>query len=470
MSSLVLVPSVRAWTAPVPVVSTKNASSKNAPPAPLKDGLGQISVYAPAESVRRETLEQLAEFSSRAGMLHSALRLRDFVWNTLGIRRVRPPACVPIQILRLLNAPSGVCEVDVVGGGAARTVRIRVSEAEDPGGEPFKRSMVVAVIRELMLRPSASESSAGSSAAVPRWLVDALVHQERVPDFVQLSDELLRISEHKVFPCPLKELLARPEPYFRESTLVEILAARCFLNFLMTEPDRGGAVLTWLQADPVRIGPAFLSRYFSWLGKDEVQVEKAWTVHLASLRAQRARVSMTAAETKAELERLLQMDVVLPGNLRRVAALEDFEEYVRLPGIEPLMRARRLELIAFAARAHFLFEPLIHSYANLCGEIADRRTKGLGDKFRRLRAEWDHAESQVNRAHDYLNWWESLPQSPEPAAHLKDFYRELDSGEAFRSKASQVLDLWEQRLKKKESREDWMRLLEEVDRRPKGGK
>jgi cobalamin biosynthesis protein CobT len=76
----------------------------------------------------------------------------------------------------------------------------------------------------------------------------------------------------------------------------------------------------------------------------------------------------------------------------------------------------------------------------------------------------------VNRAHDYLNWWESLPQSPEPAAHLKDFYRELDSGEAFRSKASQVLDLWEQRLKKKESREDWMRLLEEVDRRPKGGK
>lgn len=454
-----------------PPATPANGAGKavSAPPAPVKDALGHIAVYASEEAAKGDVFGQLADFSNRAEMVSQAVRLRDFVWNALGVRRARPPEAVPIQITRSAQVSDTSADVRTEFRAAGPVVRVRFPDSLEPRSELFKRAIIVAALSDLMSRnPRARALEAGTST-VPRWLVDALVHLDRAPEPVQISDALAALPSQNPFQWSIEELLSRPEKNpvsVGDSSEAAVLAARCFLSFLELEATRSNAILEWLQSDPVRISVSDLNRYFAGIGGSAAEVYKSWTVHVAALRLQRSRISMTAIETERALERLLEMDVVTAGNVRHLVMLENFEEYVRMPGIESVLRARRLELLALASSAHFMFEPVIHAYAELCADLADRRTKLLGERFRRARMEWQHVKESLEKTRDYLNWWESLPRSDSPAPELREFYQALDDADLFRTKVSRSLDAWEKRIQERDRRADWKRIVEESDSRP----
>lgn len=443
------------------------ADSKKSVPAPVRDSLGHIAIYPPAEVAERDQIGQLADFSSRAELLNKVVRIRDRVWTRLGLRRVRPPESVQIQILRRLDTSEDVPEVFEVDTGYARVIRMRVAESENGDSEVFTRAVLVALVRDLMARSSVQEEPNRAQRPVPRWLVDALLHCEKYPEVIQFSDALNSLPEKELFSLSLKDLLARPEDDARESAGAEILAARCFLSLLGSEGGRSEAFPGWLRVDPVSVPVAALGQFFPWLPKTAVEIQKAWIVHGAALRAQRTRVSMTALETEKSLERLLEMDVVLPGNVRQVTSLDNFEEFIRIPGIEFVLRARRLELIAFASRAHFMFEPLIRVYAELCGNLAERRTKNLSERFRSARAEWELVRARLERIRDYLDWWEALPEGAERSEQPKEMSRVKDAVDARRPELSSVSGDSEDRLKERDRQEDLRRIVEDGRLRPR---
>lgn len=434
-------------------------------PAPVQDAVGSVAVYPPLEAAQRDVFGQLADFSSRASLLGKIVRIRDRIWAALGVRRARPPEVIPIQVLLAAQKPAKAGEVELVERNGSRALRLRFPETEDGETRDFKRALICAVVKELMLRSAVRMSPEAAEKWVPRWLVDALVHQEDCPDPIQFSDELADIAEEDLAAVPLRDLVARAEQNAKASSRAEILAARCFLSFLEIGVQNSSTAVDWLQSDPVRTPLASWKRFFAVFDGSEGDVHKAWTVHMAALRAQRTRVSMTRAETETALQRLLEIDVVLPGNVRQLTPLENFEEYVRLPGIESLLRARKFEFLALAAKAHFAFEPVIVAYADLCGDLGAHRTKGLNERFRRVRSEWNEVRQRLEKVRDYLNWWESLPRSSDPASELAEFYRELDGAGEFRLRVSKALDGWEKRLEQNGKRADWTRVVEEADQR-----
>jgi hypothetical protein len=441
------------------------AGKATSAPAPVQDAAGSIAVYASAEVSQRDVFGQLSDFSTRAALLSKAVRIRDRVWGVLGVRRARPPEAMQIQILLTPEKTPDAGEVELVKVHGGRAVRLRFPETENGEAARFKRSLVVAIVKELMARPVPRTSVYPEEKSVPRWLVDALLHQERCPDVIQFSDELTDLEGQDPAFLSIRDLVARPEQNAKPSSRGEILAARCFLSLLEVGLQKNNSVLEWLQSDPVHMPLASWNRFFASIAGNEEDIHKAWLVHVAALRTQRTRVSMTRTETENDLQRLLEIDVVLPGNVRHRTSLENFEEYVRLPGIESLLQARRLEFLALAAKGHFLFEPVILAYADLCAEISAHRTKRLKERFRSVRSEWEGVRQRLDKLRDYLNWWESLPRSSEPAPELKEFYRELEGADEFRERVSKALDSWEKRLEQNGRRADWKRILEEVDER-----
>ena len=425
------------------------------------DNSGQVVVMDSDPARKGDTLSEIAGFSRRNSVLRSAVELRDHTWSCLAQARASYPRARPIQIFLYPDKLAGGVNAEIVEAPDGVVFRLLVSANEDFEGEVFQRAVVKIVLQELGMRPGGSLGLHPERVRLPRWLIDGLLHAWRYPNALASLDELRPLLSNVELPSLESTLLLEEEVGAPSSTL-ELAVGRCLVSMLSNRADSSSGFFDLLHANPFLSPYLVLSQCFPSLGRTDAEIQKEWTVQVASLATQRSRMTMTGEESEEALRRLVEIDVINSVTLKRVCyPIESFDEYLRLPGIRSLLQARQVEFLAVGTKAHFLYSEVIALYATLCGELIKGHVAGLPARFRQARLERESIAARLSRIRDFMNWYEATPGSSEGTVDLRKFYQILDEGEKGRAKISAALDALEASARKAEEEADLARVLEE---------
>ena len=439
---LLLMASIGAAPDPGPVSSKRDASQTT-------DFSRQLIVLGANAAVR-------SPFTS------SAQQLRQRALEILHQAAARYPVARPILIVihpasetgrSILGAPA------VIEDPAGLKFQIQVSELESAEGRPFRRVFLTALLLELGHR--ANPNSPPESP--PRWLVDALLDRLSSESPLEHSVLLRPLLDAGKVPA-LKEVLSRRENDPRPSSREDAAVARCLLNLLRERPEARQGFLGLLEGEnKTEPQVAELLRHFPSLARSETELQRVWTLHLASQATQRERIRLNGLQTVAELRRLLEISASDPSGKPRVFNLEQFSEFVRLPGVKEILAARHLEFLALLGRGHFYFTEPLEIYAEVCRQLSLGVTQGQAAQLRRAREITQSASNDLEKIRDVLNWVEvERAQGPNPL--VEEIYRLWESTPELPKNpfVSQALDEVEARLKRRAAEADVKRALDEA--------
>lgn len=332
-----------------------------------------------------------------------------------------------------------------------------------PADGPTERSILAALLTELALRPDPRSPStiAPTGPLPPRWLVDALHYKHHHNDPV-LSPIFLRpLLESGAIPSPLP-LLIRPEQDPTPSSPEEIDLARCLLSLFLNQTDGRANLLHLLRTDCTASPLYAVQKCFPSLGKTEEELQRQWTLAVATYGTQHEMVAFDGPRTNSEIEKLLQLDLTdLESGQYFSFPIEQFADYLRLKGIRQVLLARQLEWIALREKGHFLYNEVIAAYASICNDLAQGKTSGVAARFRQATLERESVSARLSRIRDHMNWFEAVAAPRNESPRMKEFYRILDERPPVSAALKQALDRAEEQVRQEESKADVLRALEE---------
>jgi hypothetical protein len=297
--------------------------------------------------------------------------------------------------------------------------------------------------------------------------MDALLYKHHNPDPLLAPVRLRPVFEAGKIPSPLL-LLARPDADIVASSEEEVALARCLLWLLSSHSENHAALAELLKVDFTHQPLKKLLTLFPALGDSEADLLKNWTLAIAAYGTQEEILLLDGFQTQVEIERLLKLDLTESDTGRHVTySLEQFSDFVRLPGVRTVLVRQQLEWIALQERCHFLFIPVIASYASICGELALGKTASIAGRLKAATLERESLAAKLTRIHDYMNWFQAVAAPRQSATRLREFYRILDEKPPVSPSVLQALDKAEAELKQKADTEDIQRLLEEIQLRKK---
>lgn len=389
------------------------------------------------------------ESAQRVRLLQQADALRETTLKALGQRQERYPRARPILCLLQPGRPSSsppLMEVVEDPGGTKIVLRmpplpvpepLRVAEASSTGKWQLlppstrapvrvERALVGAFLTELSLRPEPGKPSRREAPRIPRWLVDVILHRHHRPNPLFAPTQLRELLDSGQIPSPLP-LLTRPEAEPVPSSATEIDLARCLWSMLYNRSDGPEGLLSLLRADLSENPLGKVLGCFPSLGRTEADLLKEWTLQVAAIGTEGERVALDGPQTEAEIKNLLQLDFVDPSTgEHRVYPLEQFADFIRLPGFRNHLLTRELEWTTLRSRAHFLFHPVLDAYARICSQLATGRTQGVAQQLLLVTLERENISAKLQRIHDHLNWFEAVEAPRNPSALVQEVYRILE--------------------------------------------
>lgn len=445
----------------------------------------------------RQLLVQGGDFRQRAAVLRFVSELRETVLKSLFLSQESYPVARPIIFdLNPALSPEAASDFQVIEDPAGVKLRVRMPPLETESSAqseqtvagiklnvlmplPEKdvspqteRTILSALLTEIALRKQtpAERGLAETSGAVPappRWLVDALLHKHHHPDPLLSPVRLRPVFETGKIPS-LHLLLARPETDLGASSEEEVALARCLLWMLSSPSENRAALAQLLKVDFTQEPLHQLLKLFPSLGQNEADLLKGWTLAIAAYGTQEEILILDSSQTQIEIEHLLNLNLTESSTGRHVTyRLEQFSDFVRLPGVHRILMTRQLEWIALQERCHFLYGSVIAVYAQICSDLARGKTAGIAERLRTATLERESLAARLSRIHDYMNWYEAVAGPRQNATKLRQFYRILEEQPPVSARVLHALDQAEARLKAESELEDIQRLLQEVRERKK---
>ncbi len=454
----------------------------------------------PAKPVRtsdqfKQFLVTGGAFAQRVAVLRLAEELRETVLQAFGIPQESYPVARPLlfsiqtqakqdtppkfQVLEdpgglklhlplppLEEAPSNETTFQSPGG-----IKIKIGQPAPPRAAdgPTERSILAALLTELALRPDPRSPSTitQTESLAPRWLVDALHHKHHHRDPVLYPILLRPLLESGAIPSPLPFLI-RPEQDPTPSSPEEIDLARCLLSLFLSQADGRAGLLQLLRTDCVTSPLYAVQKCFPALGKTEEELQRQWTLAVASYGTQHEMVAFNGPRTDAEIQKLLQLEITdLESGQYFSFPMEQFADYLRLKGIRQVLLARQLEWIALREKGHFLYTEVAATYASICNDLAQGKTSGVAARFRQATLERESVSARLSRIRDHMNWFEAVAAPRNESPRMKEFYRILDERPPVSAALKQALDRAEEQVRQEESKADVLRALEESKSRSK---
>jgi hypothetical protein len=306
-------------------------------------------------------------------------------------------------------------------------LKFQITFPEDalPETRPFQRLFLHALLLELALR----DPSTHKPEAPPRWLVDALLDRLCAESLEDPGEHLQPLLESGQIPS-LETVLSRLETDPSPSSPADEAVARCLLNLVLGQRDVGPGILGLLQnpGNPGHACTRFLTLFPS-LAANEAELQRVWTLQLASQATRRQRTQLDSIQTQREIQKLLEISVLNPLGIPRTFQLEQFSEFLRLPGIKEILNSRHLEFSALLARAHFYFTEPLEIYADVCRNLAGGQTERQADRLQRARELCESSATSLARIREYLIWFNaerapllrrSMAESPDRVGALSE--------------------------------------------------
>ena len=418
-----------------------------------------------------QLLVQGGVFPQRVAVLRLASELRDTVLKALFVPLERYPVSRPLLFLiNPMQPPEIPASFEIIEDPGGLKIQLRLAALGEEVPPQLERTIVTALLTELAMRPSSPEERSlnnrqNTVLVPPRWLVDALLYKYHHREVFFSPVRLRPVFEGNKIPDP-QLLLARPENDIQASTDEEIELALCMLWMLSNRPESRSSMKSILKADFTQEPARRLQMLFPSLGNTDASLQKEWTLAIAAYGTQEEVVALDGSATQREIERLLQLELTEPNTGRHVMfPLEQFSDFVRLPGSHGALLSRQLEWIALRERCHFLYSAVAETYAVICGELAQGKTAGIARRLREATLERESVSARLSRIRDYMNWYQAVAAPRQNSAKLREFYRILDEKPAVSETVTKALDKMEAQLREDAEREDIVRVLDEIRRR-----
>lgn len=307
--------------------------------------------------------------------------------------------------------------------GDADSVKIQIDapdslpRASDLDLSIFRALTLEAMYRRYALKPGKSYSSP------PPWLVEALWQQSSGADALPASlyEKLIETGP----PPSLKDFL-REKPERMDSTSRAVYRARAgaLLTALEETPEGASGIEDYLSAlpDSKWSDPKTILQAFPSLESDPTRLAKLWTLSIAGLSRSRSVGSLSARDTRSQLE----------GVLSGIRPLETADNPDRqgasvMPELSKDRRGRFLlarineNFQRLEATAHPLYRPLIQEYRLISAQLTQKYRK---DAVRRIAAAEELRKAlnaRTDSVTDHMNWFEAAKVST-PSEPLPDEY------------------------------------------------
>jgi hypothetical protein len=422
-----------------------------------------------------QLLVQGGTFSQRVAVLRLAGEVREAMLKALFVPLESYPISRPL--LFLLNAehrPEMPASFQVFEDPGGVKLQVRLGPFEPEVQPQWERTILAALMTELAIRSPAPRGGIRDEGeepilSPPRWLMDALLYNCHHPDPLLAPVKLRTVLEGNEIPS-LQLLLSRPENDIRASSDAEVDFARCLLWMLSNRPESRVALRELLKidfsADPLQR----LQKIFPSLGNSEAALQREWTLALAAYGTQDEIISLDGTQTQREIDRLLQMELTeVSSGKHFVFLLEQFSDFLRVPGARDVLVSRQLEWIALQERAHFMYAAVIGAYVKICGELVRGKTEGMARRLREVTLERESVSARLSRIRDYVNWYQAVAAPQQNSAKLREFYRILEEKPKVSAAVTRALDRAEIQLREQDEQEDILRVIDEVRMRKKGG-
>jgi hypothetical protein len=322
--------------------------------------------------------------------------------------RWKAPIVVTIQKATIAN-PGPPAVVQLVETPAGPKIAIDVRIGDDPAAVNLQKQIVRAVLLEYMYRNTPIR---GGMPVVesPWWVIEGAIQIARTRDVGIESDLYKTLIETNKLP-PIEEVLAEKSGDIGATAgKFDQALALCLVQLLIDQPggreSLGRLVREWPHSN--RDSAALIRKEFPGLALKQETLQKWWTLNLARFSAMDRYTGMTAEQTEKQLIPLLQIEAPPDKKSpKKTFAVGEFEQYLKRPGIRPVLIERHAAIIALGSRANALYRPVIADYEAVFASLSKGNKRGVRERL----AAGEHTRALVIRRTadiaDYLNWFEA---------------------------------------------------------------
>ena len=302
--------------------------------------------------------------------------------------------------------------VSIFQGEGGFKVQIDVRMGADPAQVDLQRHVLRALMLEYAYRDQADLLRPGVPYTEPPWWLLEGARQMLLRRDSGLDTDLFkRIVDVNRLPPMSKFLQGAPHDF--DGTAVELMdqaCAMCLVQLLAEQPDGhrslGKLLQHWPTSNDNPVGG--LLREFAGLGSSEQTLQKWWTLNLARFSAADRYKGLTAAETEANLAKILQLEIPSDeGSTKARFPITDFPKYMKLKASKDVLVATQAALQALGLRSSALHAPVVAEYADIAGQLAHGKTRGIKDRLTKIDQLRSDLDQRMGAIGDYLNWFEA---------------------------------------------------------------
>jgi hypothetical protein len=313
--------------------------------------------------------------------------------------------------------------------------------------EETRRELLRLLIYEVMLRPFAGRPDAfsGRELRAPAWLlrgVDELMHHRAQGRPSDLYAGIVRSRQI----LSVERILGQTEAGLDPVTDAVFSASAAALISALLSQERGAESFRAFLGDlpnakalDTATVSALLRTHFSGLRGSPEALEKWWSLEIATLGQLQAAEFLSPAQTEEGLDEALAivMDAETPKPVQGIGKLlprakpkaaftgrvHDFDRFRDHPGATVALEESRRRLQGLALRGFPLYRPLLGRYDQAVSALMEGKERGIAAELKALDAERDSVRLAMERATDYLNYYEATQAEGRSVAY--DQYREI---------------------------------------------
>ncbi|MEO6786931.1 MAG: hypothetical protein ABI318_12435 [Chthoniobacteraceae bacterium] len=342
------------------------------------------------------------------------------------------PIVVTIEPADPAQAQAAPVAIQLVSTVAGPKIDVAVRVSDDPAKVFLERHIVHALLLEIAYRDRPPIRLGERYAEPPWWLTEGILQGIRSHAGQRDPDIFKSIVNTEKLPSLGKILTQPPVQLDTAAGAVDRACALALTGALLQLPGGPANVGRFLRAWPDAHGDALalLAKQFPILGESPQALAKWWTLQLAALGKSDEWRGLSPTEADAELRTLLTFEISAgkpPRNER--FALADFGKYIKLPGARPALRLAQVKIVTLSTKAHILFRPILSEYEEICGLLANGKTKGIAERL----AAADRFRASILQRHglitDYMNWYEAT-QTPGSTGEFDRYLRAVEIHDA----------------------------------------
>ncbi|HSH39137.1 MAG TPA: hypothetical protein VK993_10155, partial [Chthoniobacterales bacterium] len=152
---------------------------------------------------------------------------------------------------------------------------------------------------------------------------------------------------------------------------------------------------------------ADLKGHFPILAQGPDDVTKHWQRSVVRLASRERYQLLGSEETERVLAQILRVEIHEPRKKTAVYALEEFQQFVRLPARKPGLQNLRHNILTLSARANPLYQPVLAEYEQIATQLVRGKTKHIVERLARARGTREHIQREMSAIGDYMNWFEA---------------------------------------------------------------